>query len=230
MPPSPSATASASSSASRKAWLMPWPVIGSMQQAGVTDQGPAGTVGLAQVAGQVGGAAEALGPAPGPDPLAQAHGVERAQEVALDVAAELVEPGRRPGQVGHQQAVVGRPGTDGAARPAVHLAGPAGLPAGHARPVGVERDRPRRRGAVGAGADRLATSECLPSAPMTRRACSVTSGRALLPAADAGNLAVAEDLVDREVLPDLGAGRPGRVHQDPVEQRAARAAHASTPW
>jgi hypothetical protein len=43
------------------------------QQAGVTDQGPAGTVGLAQVAGQVGGAAEALGPAPGPDPLAQAR-------------------------------------------------------------------------------------------------------------------------------------------------------------
>src|SRR6266702_2698702 len=50
-------------------------------------------------------------------------------------------------------------------------------------------------------------------------------GSALLPAADAGDLAVAEDLLDREVLPDLGAGRPGRVHQHPVEQRAARAAH-----
>src|SRR4029077_13372015 len=94
------------------------------QQSGVTDQGPAGTVGLTQVAGQIRGAAETLRPAPGPDPLAQAHRVEGTQDVALDVAAEFVEPGRRPGQVGQQQAVVGRPGADGAARPAVDLAGP----------------------------------------------------------------------------------------------------------
>ena len=98
---------------------------------------------------------------------------------------------------------------------------------GQPAPVRVVGGRQRRHLVVRSGSTAFATSECLPSAPTTTLARSVTVFAALGVAADARHAPVLDqDLLDREGLAHLRARRRGGLDQQRVEHDPPR---ASTP-
>ena len=189
--------------------------------AGVADERPTGAVRAAERVRLVRCGTQPLGPGTAADPVAEVPAqVQRLEVVALDVAAELVEPAQRRGQVHHGQVVVG--GEDGhrAPGPLVQLAG------GHRNPgpVGVAGEGPDRSLPVPGGAGRVGDERPLAVGADDQPGGLGRRGPAALPAPDAGDPAVApHQLLDPEVLPDLRSGGAGGVDQQAVEEGTAGA-------
>ena len=223
MPPRPATIASLRSSASRRGVVDAEGGDRVEAEAGVSDQRPARPVWLAEEVGEVGAAVDAFGPPAGADALAEVAGqVERGEQVSLDIAAEGVELLGGPGDVGHGEAVVGRPGPDQPAAAAVDLAAVER----HALPVRVVAERERPLLLVGGRLEGLGDERVL-AVGADNHSClldRLSAGRRA--AADAGDAAVGEgELVDDEALSHLRARVARSLDQQRVEQRPPRPIH-----